>query len=163
MILKTNILSSPRDEPAVDCPELDFCQNSQGPSIWTKQPFLYIQQAFLTRHMSIHSREEEQVTPLRLMKHFYCQYTAMSSTYVAHSSCEANLSVNSSFFHPTDLVFFNESFHAFRQRAPGPNTQKLHTLILQVYIQKCSIISSTIVRSPAKCSAFVHLKKNVII
>lgn len=157
MIFKTNILS-PRDEPAVDCPGLDFCQNSQGPSIWTKQPFLYIQQAFLTRHMSIHSREEEQVTPLRLMKHFYCRYTAMSSTYFAHSSCKANLLANSSFSIQQICCFFSmRVFMPFHNVPPGQNTQKLHTLILQVYIQKCSIISSTIDRSPAKCSAFVHL------
>lgn len=72
---------------AVGCPELDFCQNSQGESIWTKVPFLYIQQAFLTPHMSITSREKDQVTPLHLMKHFYYRYTATSSIHFANSSC----------------------------------------------------------------------------
>lgn len=135
---QTNILS-PREEPAVGCPELDFSQNSQGESIWTQQPFLYIQQSFLTRHMSANSREKEGVRPPHLKKHFYYQPSHHSLQILAAAllvQCKSSLD-------PTEFLFQLRVF-------------KLCTRSCCRFKYKNVQLLSAIVRSPAP------FKKNII-
>lgn len=128
--------------PAVGRPELDLSQNSQGESIWTERPFLYIQQAFPTRHMPTSSRETEQITPLQhLMEHFYCAQAATSPFHFASSGGSLREMSSKSdnrrvfrFKHQRYSVRDTHTIIKTHARVAGGNTKKK---------KKSSVVSST--------------------